>query len=186
MIKRTAPKAWEQQTIDFDAPIALPEPVRRTYGDLGYEMYMGIDPGGGCGLAILGYQPETADVTRIGVGTYTHSDLVVMLRHNLSGVRAVGLEEYVNYTVTPGASAGSNNPTSQTIGAVDLMCGQAGIPCHMQPPSIKKAAWEWAKNKWSGLDMSYNTMHEKDAITHAVWRIRHRIYDDLDTKKRKK
>lgn len=177
MVKLKPAKAWEQMPLDFSAPIALPEPVRASYAERGYELYMGIDPGGGCGLAVLGYGPVAGDVVRVGVGTYTHADLQVMLRHNLTGVRAVGLEEYVNYTVTPGASAGSNNPTSQTIGAVNEQCARLAVPCHMQPASIKKAAWTWASNKWPDLDLSYSTQHEKDALTHALWRIRHRIYD---------
>lgn len=177
MAKKQALKPWLQQELDFDAPIALPEPVRQSYFEQGYLLDMGIDPGGGCGLAVLGYRPADNALIVVGRGTYTHSDCMVMLRHNLTGVRSVGLEEYLNYTVSPGASAGSDNPTSQTIGAIVDLCANRGVTCHLQPASIKSSVWIWATNRWPDLDLSYNTQHERDAICHALWRVRHAIYN---------
>lgn len=177
MVKLKPQKAWEQIPLDFDAPIALPTYVRYDNMASGYKLYMGLDPGGGCGLAILGYNNETGDCRRIGTGTYTERDLMVMLRHNLTGIIEVGVEEYVTYTASQGANTGANT-TSEIIGKVQEVCQHKSVPCFLQPASIKKAAWAWAQNRWPTLDMSYNTQHEKDAITHALWRIRHRIYDN--------
>lgn len=177
MAKKQALKPWLQQKLDFDAPIALPQPVRQTWIEAGYQLYGGIDPGGGCGLAVVGYNLASNLAAVVGLGTYTHTDLLAMLRHNLGGLRSIGMEEYLNYTVSPGASAGSNNPTSQTIGAVVDLCTNHGTPCQMQPASIKNPVWEWMHNRWPDLDMSYNSQHERDALCHAFWQVRQVIYN---------
>lgn len=142
----------------------------------GMWLFMGIDPGGSCGLAVIGYDAATQEPKLIGSGTYDHRDMMVMLRHNISGIDGVGVEEYRLYSTSMGAQAGATQLTSQSIGSIEELCTVRGVVCELQPASIKAPALEWARNKWPDLDLSYYTQHEKDAKAHAIWQLRQFIY----------
>lgn len=129
--------------------------------------YVAIDPGETTGWAAF---DENGNLINMGqFKLVAQTQVLTELISNTPNLKAVICEDYRNHGFA-GARAQkrwSRNQTSKNIGKIELVAELRGVPCHLQPNTVKATGYAWG-----GLDgppSNHSISHQYDAYAHGVY-----------------
>lgn len=137
--------------------------------------YVSFDPG-----ETTGYATFTAQGDVIEYGQFKLIDQtkwLTVLISNVPNLKAVITEDYRNHGWQQ-QKRWSRNQTSKNIGKIEIIAELRGVPCHLQPNTVKAIGYKWAG--MNGAPSNHAISHQFDAVAHGkYWLVQHNICSSI-------